>query len=72
MIVMILYMLMGILIGILIKSEIEVKHRRKRLQNRISYLQSTATQHKMEHYDNMLESLRSINKNLASLNKQNK
>lgn len=69
MIVMLIYMLVGVLVGILIKSEIEVRHRRKRLQNRLSYLHSTANQNRIEQYDNMLESLKSINQSLSALNK---
>lgn len=67
---MLVYMLVGILIGILIKSEVEVRHRKRRLKNRLNYLHSTASQNNIEQYDNMLESIRSINKNLSALNKQ--
>lgn len=62
-------MLMGILIGILIKSEIEVRQRRKRIQSRVNYLQSTASKNSIEKYDNMLESIRSINKSLSAMSK---
>lgn len=63
-------MIMGIFIGILIKSEVEVRHRKRRMQNRLNYLQSTASQNRIEQYDDMLESIRSINQSLSSLNKQ--
>lgn len=68
--VMLGYMVVGILIGILIKSEVEVRHRKKRIQNRLSYLQSTASRSSIEQYDNMLESIRSINKSLSAMNNQ--
>lgn len=70
MILMMIYMIMGIFIGILIKSEVEVRHRKRRMQNRLNYLQSTASQNRIEQYDDMLESIRSINQSLSSLNKQ--
>lgn len=69
MIVMLVYMIVGILVGFLIKSEIEVRHRRKRIQNRLNYLHSTANQNQIEQYDNMLESIKSINQSLSALNK---
>lgn len=72
MILMVVYMITGILIGILIKNEVDVRSRRKRIQNRVNYLQSTANQNNMEQYDAMLESIRSINRNLSAMDSQNK
>jgi len=69
MIVMLVYMVMGILIGVLIKSEIDMRNRRKRMQNRINYLQSTAINN-IRQYDSMLESIRNINEILSELNTQ--
>lgn len=72
MIVVLLYMVMGILIGILIKSEIEVRHRKRRIQNRLNYLQSTASKNNIEQYDSMLESIRSLNQSLSDMNNPKK
>jgi hypothetical protein len=64
-----LYMVMGILVGILIKYEIDMRTRKKRVKNRVNYLMATANDSKMQEYDSMLESLRSINESLSTMEK---
>lgn len=72
MIVSMLYMVMGIFVGILIKYEIDIRARKKRVKNRMNYMVATANNSNIQQYNDMLESLRSINKSLSSLDKKKK
>lgn len=70
MIVNIVYMVMGIMVGILIKYELDIRARKKNLEKRSKYLKATAENSKMQEYDDILKSIRGINESLRSCQKQ--
>lgn len=72
MMINILYLLMGIIVGILIKYEIDIKAKQKRIQNRVNSLKATADDQKMKQYDDILFSIRSINQSLSAMQNQKK
>ncbi|MER2008901.1 MAG: hypothetical protein ABS939_15735 [Psychrobacillus sp.] len=69
MIINIAYLLMGIIVGILIKYEIDIRASKKRIERRSTYLRTTA-ENSMKEYDNILSSLKGINESLQKCNKQ--
>jgi uncharacterized membrane protein YqgA involved in biofilm formation len=70
MIINILYLVMGMIVGILIKYEIDIRAKKKRLEKRATYLKATADDSKMKQYDDILYSIRSINESLSSVQRQ--
>jgi hypothetical protein len=72
MIVSVLYLVMGIFIGLLLKYEIDIRARKKRVKNRMTYMMATANNSNIQQYNDMLESLRGINKSLLDIDKKKK
>lgn len=60
----ILYLIMGIMMGMLLKHELDMRARRKRLNKRMSYIRTTANDNTIEQYDEILSSIRSLNDSL--------
>ena len=65
----IVYLIMGVLVGILIKYEIDIRIKRKRAKRRIVHLQNKTSQTRLKQYDDILQSVRGINESLSSMNK---
>jgi hypothetical protein len=63
---------MGIFIGLLLKYEIDIRARKKRVKNRMTYMMATANNSNIQQYNDMLESLRGINKSLLYIDKKKK
>jgi N-glycosylase/DNA lyase len=63
---------MGIFIGLLLKYEIDIRARKKRVKNRMTYMMATANNSNIQQYNDMLESLRGINKSLLDIDKKKK
>jgi hypothetical protein len=68
MILNLIYLMMGITIGVIIRYEIDLKARRKRTQQRVLYFKSTASELNIKQYDEILNSIKSINESLSAMN----
>lgn len=68
MILNIMYLMMGIAIGVIVRYEIDIRARKKRTQQRVMYMKATASQPNMQQYDEILNSIKSINESLSSIN----
>lgn len=62
------YLLMGVTIGIILRYEYDIKARKKKAQQRVMYIKATASEPKMQQYDEILTSIKSINESLSSIN----
>lgn len=58
------YLVMGIIVGILIKHESEIRARKKRLHKRILYSNTIANDDTIKQYDEILSSIKSLNDSL--------
>jgi hypothetical protein len=69
-----LYLLMGVIVGILIKHEIDLRAKKKRILNKAGYIKATADVQTIKQYDEVLQALRGINQSLstATVQKQKK
>jgi hypothetical protein len=66
----IVYMLMGVIVGILLKYEIDLKAKKKRLEKRSTYLKATAEHSTLQQYDEILVGLRGLNDSLKTQHKK--
>jgi hypothetical protein len=67
MILEIMYLMMGVTIGIIVRYEYEIKAKKKKAEQRLMYMKSTASKPDMKQYDDLLTSIRAINDSLSSM-----
>lgn len=72
MIVNLLYLFVGIVVGVLVKYEFEIRSREKKVQKRMAHVQSAQEEYSVERKDKTLRSLKGVNKSLASIREENR
>lgn len=70
MIINIAYLLMGAIIGVLVKYELDIKSKKKRIKKRAEYMKATANDSNIQQYDDILLSIKSINSSLVKMQKE--
>jgi hypothetical protein len=59
---------MGITVGVILRYEYDIRARKKKAQQRVVYMKAKASEPKMQQYDEILTSIRTINESLSSIN----
>jgi hypothetical protein len=62
----IVYLLIGVMVGFLVKHEIDLKHRKRRIEKRLQSFASIS----LEPYDTTLRDVQELNNNLVLLQKK--
>jgi hypothetical protein len=60
--------MMGVTIGVIVRYELDIRARKKKAEQRIRYIKATASGPDMKQYDDILNSIKTINEGLASMN----